>query len=271
LKTNRAKQFNFGKNWKAFSERALTAAGVEEAKRDFAELFCGLDLGGRSFLDIGSGQGLTLLIAASMGAQTIGCDIDPLCAEVIRENQGRHFPGLPTEATSIVVGSILDETLLETLRIRSPHRERQGYEIVHAWGVLHHTGNMERAVRNAASLVAPGGHLVISIYSRHWSSPAWTAIKRFYNNGPVVIRRLLVGGLYPVIYLAKLLVTWRNPAKQTRGMNFYYDVVDWVGGYPYEYATVQEIKTLVESLGFRLKRLIPAMVPTGCNQFVFQR
>jgi len=53
-------------------------------------------------------------------------------------------------------------------------------------------------------------------------------------------------------------------------MDFYYDVVDWIGGYPYEYATVNEITNLLKPLGFRLERLLPASVPTGCNQYVFR-
>lgn len=77
--------------------------------------------------------------------------------------------------------------------------------------------------------------------------------------------------LYPIIYLAKFAVTRRNPAKQQRGMDFYFDVVDWVGGYPYEYASVREIHGLLEELGFLALRTLRAEVPTGCNQFVFKR
>jgi SAM-dependent methyltransferase len=271
LKSRQLRQFKFGRNWKAFSERALTIAKVEEARKDFAELFRGLDLRGRSFLDIGFGQGLTLLIAASSGARAVGCDIDPLCAEVIRENQAHYFAGLSARTPSILVGSILDDIFVAKLRTMSGHPAREGYDLVHAWGVLHHSGNMACAIRNAAALVTPGGHLVIAIYNRHWTSPAWKGIKWLYNNSPFLIQRLLLKFFYPVIYLAKLLVTRQDPRKQTRGMDFYYDLVDWIGGYPYEYATVEEIKALVESFEFRLQRLIPASVPTGCNQFVFAK
>jgi 2-polyprenyl-6-hydroxyphenyl methylase/3-demethylubiquinone-9 3-methyltransferase len=54
-------------------------------------------------------------------------------------------------------------------------------------------------------------------------------------------------------------------------MDFHYDVVDWVGGYPYQYGTIDEISRFVEALGFEVQRRIPAKVPTGCNEFVFRR
>ena len=130
---------------------------------------------------------------------------------------------------------------------------------------------MELAVRHAASLVRPGGFLVIAIYNRHWSSRPWLAIKYAYCKAPGFLRRALVGLLYPVIYVAKLMVTRRNPTRQQRGMDFFYDVVDWVGGYPYEYASREEMVAMVEPLGFRGVAFAPAQVPTGCNEFVFQK
>jgi SAM-dependent methyltransferase len=263
-------QFDFGGNWKAFSEHALTAAGVEQAKKDFIELLGGIDLAGQSFLDIGFGQGLTLLAATLMGANTVGCDINPICAEILQVNQRRYFPELSDRTIPIILGSILDEAVVELLRTKSPDTTTGAYKIVHAWGVLHHTGEMERAIRNAASLVAPHGHFIIAIYARHWSSAAWSIVKRLYHKSPAAIQRLLVGILYPVIYAAKWFVTGRSPLKQTRGMDFYYDVVDWIGGYPYEYATVEEVNALLGGLGFCLERIIPRTVPTGCNQFVFR-
>jgi hypothetical protein len=54
-------------------------------------------------------------------------------------------------------------------------------------------------------------------------------------------------------------------------MDFYYDVVDWVGGYPYEYATIGEMEEMCRPLGLSLVRATSATVPTGCNEFVFRK
>jgi SAM-dependent methyltransferase len=72
-------QFDFGSNWIAFSRRALTPEKVELARRDFTRLLKGIDLKGKSFLDIGFGQGLSLLLAQEAGAHVFGNDINPKC------------------------------------------------------------------------------------------------------------------------------------------------------------------------------------------------
>jgi 2-polyprenyl-3-methyl-5-hydroxy-6-metoxy-1,4-benzoquinol methylase len=263
------KQFDFGGNWAEFSHRAATPQKAAQARAQFAALLEGVPLHDRTFLDIGFGQGFSLLSATALGARTVGCDINPKCHEVIGRNRSL-FPETKDVEIPLVVGSILDAPIVETLR-RRPEAQPDGFDIVHSWGVLHHTGDMDLALRNAASLVRPGGVFVVAIYNRHWSSPAWTAIKATYVHSPRIVQRALVASLWPVIWLAKLIVTGRKPTRMDRGMDFHYDVVDWVGGYPYEYASVEEMRRHCEGLGFTLQRCIAAEVPTGCNQFVFRR
>jgi len=67
------------------------------------------------------------------------------------------------------------------------------------------------------------------------------------------------------------ITTRRNPIKGERGMEFKSDIIDWLGGYPYEYATIQEIVNYVEKLGFQTIKVIPTSGWTGCNQFVFKK
>lgn len=265
-RTSPIPQFDFGKNWCSFSQHALDNQRVEEAGKCFDELCAGLDLNGKVFLDIGFGQGLGLLNAANRGALSVGCDINAKCAEALDSNR-RFFPQIQT-TIPIVIGSILDDNVVEQLRSHSATRE---FDIVHSWGVLHHTGDMRRAIGNAASLVGPSGHLIIAIYKRHWSSPIWKLIKRTYVDCPSWVQSLLVTILSPVIVIAKFFVTGRNPFRQGRGMDFHFDVIDWVGGYPYEYASAAEIATIVTQLGFTLLRSNAAKVPTGCNEFIFLR
>jgi hypothetical protein len=145
------------------------------------------------------------------------------------------------------------------------------FSIVHSWGVLHHTGDMTTAIRNAALLVEENGYLVLAIYNRHWTSPLWRFIKRLYCSSPQWIRFVTLCLFYPLIVLAKLLVTGKNPFNKNRGMSFYYDVIDWLGGYPYEYASREEIERSVGMLGFSLVKHMPASVPTGCNEYVFKK
>jgi 2-polyprenyl-3-methyl-5-hydroxy-6-metoxy-1,4-benzoquinol methylase len=263
------KQFDFGQNWSEFSDNAATQERVAQARAQFASLMGDIELNGRSFLDIGFGQGFSLLSALALGARVAGCDINPKCHEVIDRNRAL-FPEVGTGTILLHVGSILDAAAVAALR-GMPGSEGRGFDVVHSWGVLHHTGDLRRALTNAGSLVRPGGHFVVAIYNRHWSSRPWHTVKVLYVRSPGWLQRTLVALLYPVIWLAKLAVTRRNPASMDRGMDFYYNVVDWVGGYPYEYASITEMEEICRPMGFSLVRSIAANVPTGCNELIFRK
>jgi 2-polyprenyl-3-methyl-5-hydroxy-6-metoxy-1,4-benzoquinol methylase len=263
------KQFDFGQNWSDFSANAATVERVAQARAHFSALMGGIEIEGKSFLDIGFGQGFSLLSARALGAAAVGCDISPKCLGIIERNR-LLFPGVADDPIPLHVGSILDDATVKVLRSMDPAGGR-GFDIVHSWGVLHHTGDLRRALTNAGSLVRPGGYFVIAIYNRHWSSLPWLGIKALYVHSPRWIQRLMIGALYPVIWLAKLTVTGNDPKSKERGMDFFYDVVDWVGGYPYEYATIGEMEEMCRPLGLSLVRAVPAIVPTGCNEFVFRK
>jgi len=262
-------QFDFGKNWADYSAIALNAERASQAQEAFAALLAPAGgVAGKSFLDIGFGQGLSLLSAKAAGGRVLGVDINPTCEEVLRRNLA-YFPSCEHASVPVVIGSILDDRTVQRIREASP--DRGMFDVVHSWGVLHHTGDMRRAAQNAASLVKSGGHLVVALYNRHWSSRMWWIVKYIYCRLPADFQTPLVRVLLPVIYMAKWLVTKGDPRKQARGMDFYFDVVDWVGGYPYEYASKYEVLALFEPLGFRCVKFSPSQVPTGCNEFVFQR
>jgi hypothetical protein len=203
---------------------------------------------------------LTLVSAAESGANVFGIDVDK---ENIMALEKTRMAMDYTQAPEVCVVSILDQSFVR-------QHEHQ-FDIVHSWGVLHHTGNMTKAIENACLLVSDNGNFICSIYNRHWSSPLWKIIKWCYNVFPAPIQKVVVGIMYPVIYLSKWIVTRKDPKAMERGMDFFHNVVDWVGGYPYEYATADEIKSLVTRQGFKILRIIPAKVPTGCNEFVFKK
>ena len=168
-------QFDFGKNWEAFTERALTREKVDQARLDFERLSENIPLKDKTFLDIGFGQGLSLLAAKAMGAQVVGVDVNPRCVNVLARSQS-YFSDVLDGPIPTVVGSILDKRLVEKLLLDAP----AGYDVVHSWGVLHHTGDMWSALEHASSLVRPGGYLVLALYNRHFTSPIWGVIKRMY-------------------------------------------------------------------------------------------
>ena len=54
-------------------------------------------------------------------------------------------------------------------------------------------------------------------------------------------------------------------------MSAWHDVVDWLGGYPFEVAKPEEIFEFYHQRGFRLEKLTTDGGGSGTNQFVFKR
>lgn len=253
-------KFSFGNNWESYAAQSLNAERVNQARTDFAHLFEGIALRDKTLLDIGFGQGLSLLLAAEAGARVLGIDVDAQCERALRTTV--IFFQLPLPPFEIV--SILDDAWVEAQYARG------GFDIVHSWGVLHHTGDMAHAFRNTARLVKSRGHLVIAIYNRHWTSSLWHLVKRVFVSSSPRIQRAMVRALeLPMSVRVKMLNG--GAASGNRGMELHHDVRDWLGGYPYEYASRAEIENEFAARHFRMLKCLPAQGWTGCNQFVFAR
>ena len=86
-------------------------------------------------------------------------------------------------------------------------------------------------------LVAGKGRLFIAIYNdQGWISRYWTAVKRLYGGFPFFRWPLLLSHapyLFGMRWLARALM---GRLALNRGMSFWHDYVDWVGGYPFEVA-----------------------------------
>jgi SAM-dependent methyltransferase len=255
-------KFSFGKNWLSYSKIALDHSKIAAARKAFASLTCDIQLRGARFLDIGFGQGLSLFLAAEAGADVYGIDVDPLCGEAVAATH-RFFPSTPPPR--IAIASILDNEFVQE------QLKNGGFDIVHSWGVLHHTGDMAKAFRNTATLVKPGGFLIISIYNRHWTSPLWRTVKYGFNEIPRFIQEAVVFALYPVFYFRARSLSGNDGQLATRGMDLRHDIRDWLGGYPYEYASPAEVEQAFSELDLVMVRCESTKGFTGCNEFVFRK
>ena len=261
-------RFAFGKNWNRFL-RLMSDERVAEAERSLREMLDVDDLRGRSFLDVGSGSGLFSLAARRLGARVHSFDYDPASTACTAELKRRYYHN--DLGWTVEQGSVLDSRYLESLG---------EYDVVYAWGVLHHTGAMWEALENVTSLVAPGGRLFLAIYNDqgNWSS-RWRKIKRFYCSGPVG-RAVVCATYIPAVVardLAADLVWRRNPVKRyseykrARGMSVVHDWIDWLGGYPFEVAKPEQVFEFFDDRGFHLRKLKTCGGSVGCNELVFQR
>ncbi|MDR1452313.1 MAG: methyltransferase domain-containing protein [Helicobacteraceae bacterium] len=261
-------RFAFGDNWAKFL-RSLNEDRIKEAQKDLQKMLEIDSLTGKRFLDAGCGSGIHSLAARRLGASVVGFDYDPASVACAAELKRRYYDGDPN--WTIGEGDILDPDYLSELG---------QFDIVYSWGVLHHTGAMYKALANVDPLVAPRGKLFISIYNdQGGASRRWRRIKKAYNASPRIIRALIVGLCYPRLWgpttirdflRLKPFETWRNYAKN-RGMSPHRDVIDWVGGYPFEVAKPEEIFEFYRDRGYALRKLFTCGGSLGCNQYMFIR
>jgi len=258
--TGPADRFPFGRNWIRFAS-TLNEDRVTEAQDALRNMLEAEDLHSRRFLDIGSGSGLTSLAAQRLGAAVVSFDYDPLsvaCTEDVRKRFGGEGAGW-----TITRGSVLDREFMESLGT---------FDVVCSWGVLHHTGAMWRALDLAAQRVRPGGDLYIALYNdQGFRSRYWHAVKRLYNHD--ALSRIAVIALHiPSVYLARVLR--RALARRTRnerGMSLWYDMLDWLGGFPFEVAKPDAVFDFLRSRGFTLNKLKTCGGSYGCNEYVFRK
>ena len=257
-------RFEFGKNWAQFI-RTLDETQIDAAIRSLQNMLELDDLAGRSFLDIGSGSGLFSLAARRLGARVYSFDYDPASVACTLELKKTYFPD--DSDWTVTQGSALDDSFMSSLG---------RYDVVYSWGVLHHTGNMWLALENVVSLCKPGGLLFLSIYNdQGMTSNRWRTVKRLYNRSPRPGKASIVvavGAYFAMRRIADMTTGLKNPfavGRPGRGMTWWRDLVDWVGGYPFEVAKPEDIFGFYKARGFTLTRLKTTR-RHGCNEFVFR-
>ncbi len=263
-------RFAFGENWQNFA-KDVDEDRIRAAEQSLATMLGVEDLRGRSFLDVGCGSGLFSLAAARLGAETVRSfdyDLDSVAAtETLR---AKH---LPDASWTVERGDATDPLYCEGLG---------RFDVVYAWGVLHHTGSLWQAMENVAARVADGGLFFVAIYNdQGWKSRRWLRVKKLYNQLPdsarapcaaAVMLPLEVRALAGAAVRGELgsyFESWKRGRE--RGMSRWHDILDWVGGYPFEVATPEEVFRFCRDRGFELVELSTARGGLGCNQFVFSR
>jgi len=268
--SNESVRFEFGENWSAFL-RLLNESRIKNAEDSLKEMLGTDSLQGKSFLDIGSGSGLFSLAAKNLGANVISFDFDEIsvrCTQYLRE---KFYPG--DDNWQVIGASVLDSAFMDTL-------PRVDY--VYSWGVLHHTGNLLAAMENACKKVAPDGFFYVALYRKTIFDGIWKTFKKMYSHSDkttqVFFQRLWSFKTRLAFFVKgksfkKML--WKY--NEDRGMDFYRDAHDWLGGYPYETISPTDCHSFFEQRGFILIKQkiytkgVSWSISGGCNEYLFKK
>lgn len=263
--------FAFGKNWSEYALK-IDESRIAQAMEDLKRLTQRTSLEGRSFLDIGCGSGLHALAATRLGASRVmATDIDPESVATARRTLSRFTPDTDWE---VQLCSIFD----------MPPEQFGTFDIVYSWGVLHHTGDMRRAIGLSTKLVAAHGELYLALYKKTLFCGLWRILKRRYSRAdPARQERMRKAYLMLRKFAARMsgrdFDAYVRTYRIRRGMDFYHDIHDWLGGYPYESISPPGCRKLLAHYGFELLhqftghqwRSLFGLLGSGCDEYAFRR
>jgi ubiquinone/menaquinone biosynthesis C-methylase UbiE len=118
---------------------------------------------GKRVLEIGVGLGTDFVRFARAGASVTGVDLTERAVGLVRRRL--ELEGLDAD--------------LRVADAESLPFEDGTFDRVYSWGVLHHTPETERAVREAIRVLRPGGDLCVMLYARH----SWVAYGFWVRHG----------------------------------------------------------------------------------------
>jgi len=155
------------KQWTLDPCGAASAAGLEIGSREFYEridhhryeehvpwMRTRLEFdrhAGERVLEVGFGLGTDLFQFASSGAIVSGIDLSPVHVRIARrrfELYGLNAHLLMGDAESLPFSD-------------------GSFDVVYTFGVLHHTSDARRAVREVHRVLRPKGHLILGVYHRY--------------------------------------------------------------------------------------------------------
>lgn len=261
-------RYGFGKNWAEFIQTKLSEEIIQESVDHLKDFMKVDSLHGKTFLDIGCGSGIHSLAALRLGAsRVVAFDYDEDSVETSRKV--RAWAETPEEKWSIVQGSVLDTSFMESL---------PKSDIVYSWGVLHHTGSMWEAVRNAAIPLKKGGEFYIALYSSdNYIDPTpefWIKLKRAYNQATPLAKKLMELKYVYWILIRPEIEAGRAPLGLMehygkRGMTAWTDAKDWLGGFPMEFSGFAETRDFCRrESGLDL---VNVLTGEGCTEYLFTR
>jgi len=183
------KHFKFGENWKNFSN-LIDNNRLKEAVTSLKKLTNKKSLNNLSFLDIGCGSGLSSLAAIQLN-----------CKKIYAIDQD--------EQSIKTTKKVLQKSRFKKVKVEKKDlfmlNEKEKFDIVYSWGVLHHTGNMLEAIKKSTKMVSKNGMLILALYKKTKLCNLWKIEKYIYKSSPKVIQNFIKNLFIFLFKLAMIL------------------------------------------------------------------
>ena len=139
---------NFGFEWQLYSRTQLDTQSNSNSEAAFRQR-TGLtpqDLNGKLVLDVGCGMGRFAEVATRWGAHVVGIDLSAAANVASRNLIGRSFVAFQADVFALPFAP-------------------ESFDFIYSIGVLHHTPDCEKAVKELPQYLKPGGGMAVWLYS----------------------------------------------------------------------------------------------------------
>ncbi|MGB8953166.1 MAG: methyltransferase domain-containing protein [Candidatus Aminicenantales bacterium] len=197
---------------------------------------------GRTVLDAGCGTGIFSIIFARNGAEkVVGIDISPgslQTAQSLKEKFG-----------------LRNAEFRKQDMLKLPFGE-ETFDIVWAWGTVHHTTDPFGAIEELTKVLRTGGSLLLAVYRRTKLTFIHEAIRKTLVRTPrktwTALSKILAFFLGPVVFFFK------KREKSRKGEKLEELILDWYFVPIRHYYTSEEIESFLKSRGLAVEKFLPA-------------
>jgi len=214
----------------------------EETEKHWSLFYSTEEVNGRSVLDAGCGTGIFSIIFANHGAERVtGIDISEGSLDTARTLKERFG---------------LDNVIFECQDMLELPFADASFDIVWAWGTVHHTTDPYRAIDQLIRVLKPGGSLLLAVYTRTRLTFIHEIIRRILVRTPRRTWTFLSKVM--AVFLAPVVFFFKKREKSRRGEKLEELILDWYFVPIRHYYRPEEIRDHLEARDFIIEDYLPA-------------
>lgn len=215
---------------------------LNESEKHWELFYSGQEVKGKKVLDAGCGTGIFSIIFARNGAsEVVGIDISE--GSLSTGQKLKESSGLPN--VSFRKGDMLSLSFPD-----------ESFDIVWAWGTVHHTTDPFKAIEELIRVLKKRGSILLAVYTRTKLTFIHEIIRKSLLMTPrktwKLLSKIMSFFLFPVVALFK------KREKSRKGEKLEELIMDWYFVPIRHYYYPEEIKNFLEERGFRIEKFLPA-------------